>query len=327
MKPTTLSALALAAAAVAAPAFAQSSVTLYGRLNTTVESEKFNGGSRAWKVNDNASRIGFKGVEDMGGGMKASFNLEHGFDADTGSVRRSLNADGSLGSTRSFWAREAWVQMAGGFGSVRLGNFTPESYFATADYISMHNHDTGQSEDKLYDGPFVSANKVGYFTPTMGGFSGSLSVAAGEGAAKRYYDLAANYVGGPLHLGFGYSDQGNTDQWAIRALYELGALTFGTYYQQVDFGGSKYKNARVSAMYAMGASEFHVNFGKATNADQWTLGYNYNLSKRTKIYGYYTDRDTNKSTRRGDINVNNVKVSVSDVGAYSSLAVGVRHNF
>ena len=305
MKKFTLSALALVAAAVAAPAFAQSSVTMYGRLNTTVESQKVNSGARAWVVNNNASRIGFKGVEDMGGGMKASFNLEHGFNSDTGAA------------ASTFWGREAWVQVAGDFGAVRLGRQTPESYFATADYVSMHNHDTGSSEDNLYGGPFLQSNKVAYFTPTMGGLSAVFAVSAGEGApgVKRGYDFATNYVAGPLHLGFGYSDQGNQDQWAARALYELGAFTFGGYYQQVDNGPGtpKYKNVRLAAMYTMGASEFHFNIGRATAADQWTLGYNYNLSKRTKIYGYFTDRDTNKNARRS--------------GEYSSLAVGVRHNF
>ncbi len=69
MKKFTLSAIALVAAAVAAPAFAQSSVTLYGRLNTTVENQKVNNQARKWVVQNNSSRIGFKGTEDMGGGL------------------------------------------------------------------------------------------------------------------------------------------------------------------------------------------------------------------------------------------------------------------
>jgi predicted porin len=313
MKKFTLSALALVAAAVAAPAFAQSSVTLYGRINTTVENQKINGGSRAWRVENNASRIGFKGVEDMGGGLKASFNLESGLNSDTGAA------------ASTFWGREAWVQLAGDFGAIRVGRQTPESYFATADYISMHNHDTGQSEDKLYGGPFLQSNKVAYFTPTMGGFGAVFAVAAGEGAAPRGIDAAANYVAGPLHLGFGYSDQGNQDQWALRALYEMGAFTFGAYYQVADNGPGtpKYKNARGAVMYTMGQSEFHVNYGRATNGDQFTLGYNYNLSKRTKLYGYYTDRDTN----RGNVGVTTNPATFANRGDFSSLAVGIRHNF
>ena len=305
MKRFTLSAIALVAAAVAAPAFAQSSVTVYGRMNTTIENQKENGGSRIWKMENNASRLGFKGVEDMGGGLKASFNLEHGLGSDNGTA------------ASTFWGREAWVQLAGSFGAVRLGRQTPESYFATADYVSMHNHDTGQSEDKLYGGPFLQSNKVAYFTPTMGGFSAVFAMTAGEGApgVKRGLDVAANYDMGPLHLGFGYSDQGNQDQMAVRALYELGAFTLGGYYQVADNGPgtAKYKNARAAVMYTMGASEFHVNYGRATNGDQFTLGYNYNLSKRTKLYGYWTDRDTNRSRARN--------------GEFSSMAFGVRHNF
>jgi len=307
MKKFTLSAIALVAAAVAAPAFAQSSVTLYGRMNTTIETQKENNAGRKWVVANNASRIGLKGVEDIGGGLKASFNLEHGLNSDTGA---------STGGT-TFWGREAWVQLAGDFGALRLGSFTPESYFATADYISMHNHDTGSSEDALYAfGPWVKNNKVGYFTPTMGGFNASFSMAAGEGTQKRAYDIAANYDMGPLHLGFGIADQGNTDQWAVRGLYEMGAFTFGAYYNvaknYVSYT-SKYKAARLAVMYTMGASEFHVNYGRATNGDQMTLGYNYNLSKRTKLYGYYTDRDTARQT--------------NNAGEFSSLAFGVRHNF
>lgn len=321
MKRFTLSALALVAAAVAAPAFAQSSVTVYGRLNTTIENQKVNGGSRVWKLENNASRLGFKGVEDMGGGLKASFNLEHGLNSDNGA---------STGGT-TFWGREAWVQLAGSFGAVRLGRFTAESYFATADYISMHNHDTGTSSDSLYAfDPFPYSNKVGYFTPTMGGFSASLSVSAGEGAkvgaatsptVKRATDVGVNYVSGPLHLGFGWSDQGNSDQMAVRALYELGAFTLGAYYQVADnYAGYKdYKAARAAVMYTMGASEFHVNYGRATNGDQYTLGYNYNLSKRTKIYGYWTDLDTNRGSTAA--------TPAALRGEFSSFAVGVRHNF
>ena len=83
-------------------------------------------------------------------------------------------------------------------------------------------------------------------------------------------------------------------------------------------------------MYAMGASEFHVNVGRAgeyknindSDATQYTLGYNYNLSKRTKVYGYYT-RVSNSSGARYMLD-NSTTPSGSD---FSSIAVGIRHNF
>jgi predicted porin len=304
-------ALVAAIAAISAPAFAQSSVTLYGRINTTVESQKVGDGDRKAVMQNNSSRIGFRGMEDLGGGLKASFTLEHG-----------LNSDDGRQTSGAFWGREAWVQLAGSFGAVRLGNFTPESYFATADYISMHNHDTGTSSDALYAfKTYRSSNKIGYFTPTVDGFSGSASVSAGEGIGtqKRLFDLAANYDGGPLHVGAGFSKEGDFKQFAVRGLYELGAFTVGAYYQRADDGAQNRNVYRLSGMYTMGASEFHANVG-ATNGrgdfatqgktTQFTLGYNYNLSKRTKVYGFYTAQ--------------NAKANAAD---FNSLAAGVRHNF
>ncbi|WIV97367.1 porin [Paucibacter aquatile] len=305
-----------AIAALAAPAaFAQSSVTLWGRINTTVESQKVGAGDRKVVVANNASRLGFKGQEDLGGGLKASFALEHGLNSDNGAA------------TGDFWGREASVQLSGAFGAVRLGRWTPGSYFATADYISNHNHDTGSSEDKLYSGAgFTTKNKVGYFTPTVGGFSGEFAVHAGEGADKRSIDLSGNYDQGPLHLGAGFSKQGDAKQFAVRGLYELGSIVLGAYVQREDNGAAKNGSrtiARVSAMYVMGASEFHVNVGgtKAggdsfnngqAGGKQYTLAYNYNLSKRTKLYGYYTAVDSNEPKKVND---------------FSSLAAGIRHNF
>jgi len=303
-------ALVAALAAISASAFAQSSVTLYGRINTTVESQKEGTGDRKVVVANNSSRFGFKGTEDLGGGLKASFKLESGLNSD----------DGRAAST--FWGRDAYVELAGSFGAVRLGNFTPESYFATADYVSMHNHDTGSSSDALYSfATYRSSNKIGYFTPTVGGFSGSASVSAGEGQAgqDKLFDLAVNYVGGPLHLGAGYSKEDKRSQFAVRGLYELGAFTFGGYYQRADDGAQNRNVYRVSGMYTLGQSEFHVNYGATQGkgdfaaqgkTNQFTLGYNYNLSKRTKVYAYYTDVDA--------------KLNSKD---FNSLAAGIRHNF
>ena len=146
MKRTLL--VASLALASAGAAFAQSNITIYGRLNMTVESEKFGNASRSTAVNNNASRIGFKGTEDLGGGLKAGFVLEHGFNPDTGTT-----------SSSRFWARESTVFLGGGFGKIQLGNAAAsESYFATVDYVSMHNHDTGSSSDAL--AAFVSTGAL-----------------------------------------------------------------------------------------------------------------------------------------------------------------------
>jgi predicted porin len=308
----TLLVVALATAA-AGSAFAQSTVNIYGRLNLTAEAQNADGKKTKQLVN-NASRIGFKGTEDLGGGLKASFILEHGFSPDTGTA------------AASFWGRQSELNLSGGFGTVRLGNFVSEAYFATSDYIGMHNHETGTSSDALYAYVGRNTNKIAYRTPTFGGTTIEAAVSAGEGRSPgRSYDFALNGQYGPVHVGVGYEKWETQKQAAISLLAELGSFNLGFMAQRDTNGyGLTYgnrNNFRVSGMYALGANEFHVNVGSAgkyskvkdSSAKQWTLGYNYNLSKRTKVYSYYTKLDDNKAKVYG--------------GDFSSLAFGVRHNF
>jgi predicted porin len=313
----TLSIVALAAAAVA-PAFAQSSVTMYGRLNITAEREKFGDGDAQWDMNNNASRIGMKGVEDLGGGLKAGFQIEHGFNVDTGAVSNSDR----------FWSRQSEVNLSGGFGMIRLGNFTSEAYYATADYISLHNHDTGTSADALWAYIGRDFDKVAYRTPDIGGFTLEAAVTARDvvGAVNRTFDVAGNYNIGKLSLGGGYTKDGDSKMASIRALYDFGPFVLGGYYQRdtdgIIIGGGSRNTFRLSGMFVAGASEFHLNAGLAgsysniddSKANQWTLGYNYNFSKRTKAYAYFTkvDDDAGVTYAGGD---------------FQSIAVGMRHNF
>ena len=339
--------LALLATVGATSVMAQSSVTLYGRVNTSVERQK-DGDVTTTGMFNNASRIGFKGVEDLGGGLKAGFQLEAGFASDTGA---GTDWPGLPPATGINFGRQSEVNLSGGFGMVRLGNFVPESYYATADFVSMHNHDTGSSSDQLYYDPvwfggLGTKNKVGYRSPSLGGLvidaavslheKGDLYVGntvVGKLPEKNGFDLAANYNLGALALGAGYSYVNSNYQLGLRAAYTFGQFTVGGYYQRnkddnqwVSGGAGTRDNFRLSGMYTMGASEFHVNLGHASKwsnvpdsaATQWTLGYNYNLSKRTKVYGYYT-RVNNSAA---------IAYKASKLGDdFSSFAVGVRHNF
>ena len=348
-----LSRLMLAAVAVCGTSavMAQSSVTIYGRVNTTIEHQKTGKESKTGMFNNN-SRIGFKGVEDLGNGLKAGFQLEAGFNSDDGSDALAFK-------------RQSEVNLSGNFGMVRLGNFYPESYYATSDYIGMHNHETGSSSDALYydavwfdgnvDGNVDgngTGNKVAYRTPTFNNFWAEGSVSFHEKAKdpakpnevrKNAYDLAANYNNGPLSLGAGYSYWNSNYQAALRGLYTFGQFTVGAYYQRnkddnaiLGAGAGTRNNFRLSGMYVLNASEFHVNVGRANSwskvddsaATQWTLGYNYNLSKRTKVYTYYTKVNNGKNASYGyatkDENNNVIRANGLNT---SSFAVGVRHNF
>jgi predicted porin len=308
MQRTLLAALALAT--LGTSALAQSSVTMYGRLNLTLESRK-SGDTKEKGLYNNASRIGMKGTEDLGGGLKAGFQIEHGFNADTGAQ-----------SQTNFWARQSEVNLSGGFGMLRLGNFTSEAYFATADYISFHNHDTGSSSDALYADTrdFRQSDKVAYRTPSFGNATVEVALNLRDVAgvdSERTTDIALNWGSGPLSVGAGYQKTGDRKQFALRGMYEAGALTFGSYIQRDTdvYGAGNRTTLRFSGMYTIGNTELRAGDYSDVPGDsaatQYTFAVNQNLSKRTKVYGYFTKRN-DKGTIYGD---------------FQSLAVGVRHNF
>jgi predicted porin len=315
-KLTLVAALSLLSAA---GAWAQSSVTVYGRMNLTLERQK-TGDTTLNVMQNNSSRWGVKGSEDLGGGLKAGFQLESGLSPDTGAA------------AGTYWGRQSEVNLGGGFGTLRLGNFTSEAYYATADYVSNHNHDTGTSDDAFYAYIGRNANKVAYRAPEfLKGLSLEGAVALKEASNPNHsFDLAANYSVGDLALGLGYEKNGDVKQFAVRAFYSAGPFGFGGYVQRdTDGFGAGMGNrttVRLSGMYTVGASEFHLNVGAAgkysevndSAAKQFTLGYNYNLSKRTKVYGFYTkvDNDTAATYRTGTAGVD-----------FSSIALGLRHNF
>ena len=305
------------AALAAGTALAQSSVTVYGRLNLSAEQQDFRGTKTKVLANDD-SRLGLRGSEDLGGGLRGGFVLEHGFSPDTG-----LPA-------AAFFGRQSEVNLSGGFGTLRLGNFAGEAYFATADSISMHNHDSGSSADMLYARIGRGTNKIAYRTlEFVKGLTLEAAVSAPEGVRDgtvlrtRSWDFAANWNVGALHLGLGYEKNGSANQAAVSGLYDFGPVIVGALVQRDTnaYGSGTRTNARVSAAYLVGVGEFHVNVGLASDysnrsnsgARQVTVAYNHNLSRRTKLYVLYTKVDAEAFT--------------SYTADSSALAAGMRHNF
>ena len=155
--------MALLGACACSTTYAQSSVTLYGVLDTSV----------AYTGNVNAagdsmvkvptltgslpSRFGFKGVEDLGGGLQAVFALESGFGVDTG----------ALGQGGRLFGRQSWVGLKGRFGSVMLGRQMNMSFWATQKSDIMGPALFSISSLDLYLPNARSDNAIGY----MGTFS------------------------------------------------------------------------------------------------------------------------------------------------------------
>jgi predicted porin len=139
----------------------------------------------------------------------------------------------------------------------------------------------------------------------------------------RTYDGSVNYALGSLSLGFGYESANQSKQFAARASYEFGSALLGAYIQAHDDATlGKRLIWRVAGMLTAGASEFHASLGQAgeydklanSDARQFVLAYNYNLSKRSKVYGFYSKVDDEKGV-------------TAFGGDFSTLGVGLRHNF
>lgn len=200
----TLSRLSVTAAAsllaLAGTAQAQSSVTLYGAIGLDVlsASKVYNGTttSSVVKIEDNAivnSRIGLKGSEDLGGGLKAIFDLESSIAPDTGAARAQ------------FWNRGAYVGLAGDFGSLKLGH----QWNVADDYMGnyfMYGYYSPFLMSGFYALSDYYDNAIKYNSPNLGGFEGGLYYSAGENATRKSAGQkiqgAATYGIGAFSIGF-----------------------------------------------------------------------------------------------------------------------------
>jgi len=185
---------------IAGSAFAQSSVTLFGVVDLTTRYTKSNGESKMNLSKDGlaSSRLGVRGVEDLGGGLKAGFWLEGGLSADTGAAGANVGSTGTATpktTTSTFWNRRSTVSLMGDFGEVRLGRDKTATQLLMDDFDpygdvgqgAMYNtYSVLGSENGQAFGDSTqnrNNNQVIYIAPgNLGGFYGQLNVAAGEGA-------------------------------------------------------------------------------------------------------------------------------------------------
>ncbi len=307
--------LALAAlTAFTGVASAQSSVTLFGIVDVSVRNVKESSGSLKSLSTDGmgSSRLGFRGVEDIGGGLRAGFWLEGSLQADNG------NAAGQN------WQRRSTVSLMGGFGEIRLGrDYTPDFWNHTV-FDPFGTNGVGSSVN-VFDASGSGAttvvranNTVGYFLPGgMGGLYGQVQLAAGEGATgNKHLGFRFGYAAGPMNVAvaYGKTESTPTVDWTrlnIGASYNMGFMTAMFQYIKSETSGGGATDGRglnnilLGANFPMGAGVFKVSYvkadgdgktaaEKARDATQFALGYQYSLSKRTALYGHYA-KVSNKS--------------------------------
>lgn len=240
MKKTVL---ALAAIAASSAAFAQSSVTLYGVVDASVESVKGNANGKSTTFNRVSSgnlavsRLGFKGVEDLGGGLKAKFQLEATVSADTGA-----SASGR------FFDRAAWVGLASAeAGELRIGRQDSLIGAQIAEAIGAQAYDASVVAGTLGGVTYRRIdNALTYIAPTFvpgltlsaqystatDGTSATSAEAVNGSKLGRAYGFAANFVQGPLSAGASYI---NVNSSATLQQENVGLFAYGAY----DLGVAK----------------------------------------------------------------------------------------
>ena len=333
--------LALLALASASAACAQSNLNIYGRINTSLEYQTVGQNSVTAIVNNN-SRIGFHGREALGHGAAAGFLLEGGWQSDTGAGMRP-------GGGFAF-DRKSFVYLEGNYGMLKMGLVSGSSYDFVADYgvMDQPNHDTGTASDALYYELRRGSNSIVYTAPTVHGLTLEAAISLHEkdllAEQKNVVDLSANWVRGNWSVGAGWTDRGDNRQSAVRVQYTTSSVQIGAYYQRVrdaswgiacntvGHGCGNRQSARITAMYTLApAQQFIASYGWTDNwsrqadsrAHQLTLGYNLNLSRRTKVYALYTRIRNDANTRYGY----GFHSGVGYGQSARSVGVGVRHAF
>ena len=347
--------IALAVAAgLAAPMAASAAPTVYGIMHMSVgavESTSNDGVSTNdtdnWQIRSHASRLGFKGSEDLGGGMKAKYQIEYGI----------APVDGT-GSGIS--QRNQWVGLAGGFGEVRVGRHDTPLKMSQGKFDQFNDTDADiKGVYSMVRGEIRAPQTVAYISPKIaGGLTLAAAVIPGEGTTNNQagdsiadsISIAAMYTAGNLHVGVAMDsyddtkDASNTSSalansngfdsiTRVTATYKMGAMQFGVLYETSDgwtaTPGANADNDNdalgVSFGMKMGKNKLKVQYVTAEDGDgntatgdndktQLSLGVDHSMSKNTTAYVMYTDAELDSPSANSDTE-------------YSFLGLGLVHKF
>lgn len=336
---------------------AQSQVTIYGVVDLGINYDK--GASAAGRTvsltsgQQFGSRIGFRGTENLGGGLSASFLLESGINAD----------DGSLNNGGRLFGRQAWLGLEGGFGSIKLGRQYSAIYNALNAVDPFGLNQAGDAQQVFgyglgkVDPISRSDNTIIYATPRFGGFGAAVGYKFGEvagsfnsGSSKF---IGASYVTGPANLQLAYQDTDGVALGAattqlgslvaptglggatasVKSLFIGGTYDFGFLKAHLGAGDTKVEatgDARirnylvgvsapvsVGTLYASWNRNDVRDIGPGTS-DQYGVGYSHPVSKRTNFYTSvgYTKNDSG-------VRLNSFANGRSD----REVQLGIRHVF
>jgi predicted porin len=345
-------------------AMAQTTVQVYGRLNVDLESIKYSnptGGVSGDmnRLSSNSSRLGFRGTEDFGGNLKAIFQIESAVSPDSGTGTLAgrdtfVGLQGDWGKVRLGFIEDA----VKGFGEF-TDRFKGTGIQDDGTISALGGGTAGFSRRQV--------NSISYNTPLFAGFEGHIQYGIEDEQpvnAKTSLTAALHYGNGPLKLGVAFGDHhnftiGRTDKaYRLGAKYDFGAFDVAGGMTRLDYevaGGNIVHNYyTVSTGIKLAGGVLNLKYGMSPNnsgsaadgsvsaagsdgarlfkgpnsgAKLYTVGYEYNLSKRTQLYTYYTriSNDANANYRFG---TNGVNIAQAGPGASpSGFVLGMSHDF
>lgn len=349
-------AVVAAAALASSGASAQgSNVTLAGVVDVALRSVHNSKGTLQSEVSgsNSTSRMIIRGVEDLGGGMTASFWLEGTFFADTGTFGAQ------------FWDRQSTVRLSGPFGEIRLGRDWLPSFLSYAATDVMGYVGVGAMGNLISVGGTTAISRAfGSVTPTtsrsnnaveywlpgnLGGLYGNVLVAAGENAnAQGSFRLTSGRVG---YRGQGLDVSGHWtgtridatgSRWTQSGLTGLyttsGGVRINAAWVDINYQSSKQRGLFFGVAVPIGVHEIRASVGladqKGTNAAnasidandarQYAVSYVYNLSKRSAVYANAA-RVQNKGA--ATYSISGGAAGATPGTSHTGVEFGVRHAF
>jgi predicted porin len=337
--------------AFAGVATAQSSVTLYGTVDVNGRFVKNDNQARRFSMATdglNSSQLGFRGVEDLGGGLRAGFNLLASVGADDGDTGFGL-------ANNKFWTRRSTVSLFSPAGELRLGrDYTPTFWNSTI-FDAFGTVGLGSSLNVARYTHVRQDNSIGYFLPSnLGGLYGQAMAAASENGTSgdkggRYLGARVGFAAGPFDIAAAYGQTRfstastpnilvgeKVDTINVGGSFDFGFFKLMGYVEQNKFQRADEKRGHISANFRMGQGEVRVGYNRSkydsdaaaagidSTVQQAAATYQYNLSKRSAVYGTVAWLDNKDATALALPGGNGTPGAR---GASKGFELGVRHFF
>jgi GBP family porin len=343
---------------VSTSAHAQTSVTIYGIMDACVAVSNNTEGART-QVSSGCgygSRLGFRGQEDLGGGMKADFTLESGISLDTG----------ALGQGGRLFGRKALVGLIGSYGQLHVGrDYSPTFYLVRPVdpfKLGLGTASSMISTGSRSDGLGRNDNSIVYTSPNLRGFTIKGSYALGESAteesrARDAKGVLVSYTDGKLLAGVGFSsnanalDSGSDKTATVGASYKFKSVEPAFLYQTGKWEGTRtvaapsiansffsrdYASLMVGLTLQPGGvggrwiatyKRYNDKTVRDFDADQITVGYKYSLSKRTELYTAYSRVSNSDNSAFAVVDANTTYGPVNPGMSPSTFFAGITHVF